>query len=321
MFVLEGKIEIGNFVFRVLHDVEITKSVELIADTAIIKLPTRFKVKQNNEIKFTEVAIKVGNPVKITLAYENKYKGVEFIGFVKKIKPTTPIEVHCEDAMWLLRRKNITKVWEKTTLKEILQEVVKGTDLRIAENIPKIPLENYTIRNANGVQVLQHLKKEFRLSSFINDNNELYCGLKQLTNINEQVIYDLNYNLIENNLEYKTKEERKIKVRYTYIAPDNKRKHVEQGDNDGALRSFHTSVVSDENLLREMAKSEVEKLKYDGFDGEVVSFLIPYATRGMVAKIEDKEYPHKKGTYFIKKVVTTFGTDGAKRTVTIGNKL
>lgn len=321
MFALEGKVEIGSFLFCAIHDVEITKSVELIADTAIIKLPTRFKIKQNNEIKFTEVAIKVGSPVKITLGYENKYKGVEFIGFVKKIKPTIPIEVHCEDAMWLLRRKNITRVWEATTLKEILQEVVKGTDLRVAKNIPKIPLQNYTIRNANGVQVLQHLKKEFQLSSFINDNNELYCGLKQLTNINEQVVYDLNYNLVENNLEFKTKDERRIKVRYTYIAPDNERRQVEEGDSDGELRTFHTSVVSDEKLLREMAKTEIEKLKYDGFDGEVVSFLMPYATRGMKAVIKDKDYKHKEGDYFIKKVVTTFGTSGARRTVTIGNKL
>jgi len=62
-------------------------------------------------------------------------------------------------------------------------------------------------------------------------------------------------------------------------------------------------------------------LKYDGFEGDITSFLIPYATRGMAAKIYDKEHPNRDGTYFIKKVVTTFGMGGARRKVTLGNKL
>ena len=42
MFILEGKAEIGNFIFNSLNEIEITKSVEELGDTAIIKLPTRF---------------------------------------------------------------------------------------------------------------------------------------------------------------------------------------------------------------------------------------------------------------------------------------
>jgi hypothetical protein len=75
------------------------------------------------------------------------------------------------------------------------------------------------------------------------------------------------------------------------------------------------------NKLEEMAKVELDKLKYDGFDGDVKTFLIPFATRGMKAKILDSEHPKKEGNYFIKKVVTTFGMSGARRTVSIGAKL
>ena len=71
----------------------------------------------------------------------------------------------------------------------------------------------------------------------------------------------------------------------------------------------------------EQLLAEIEKLKYDGFEGDVTSFLIPYATRGMKAKLLDNEHPNREGNYFIKKVVTTFGTGGARRKITIGNKL
>ncbi len=321
MFILESKVEIGSYIFNQVNEIEITKSVEELSDTAVIKLPTRFKVRQNGEQKFTEDAIKVGDKVTITLGYEGKYSGVEFTGFVKKISPKIPLEIHCEDALWVLRRKNITKSWEKTTMKEILTEVVKDTPVQLADNIPSVNLDKWIIKNANGAQVLESLKKDLLMTAFINDEGKLYCGLQQLTNVGQTVVYDLNYNLVENNLEFKSKEERKIKIKYTYIDKENKRKSIEVGDTDGEQREYHTSVISDLSKLEEMAKAELEKLKYDGFEGDVTSFLIPYATRGMKAKLLDNEHPNREGNYFIKKVVTTFGTGGARRKITIGNKL
>lgn len=321
MFILESKVEIGSYIFNQVNEIEITKSVEELSDTAVIKLPTRFKVRQNGEQKFTEDAIKVGDKVTISLGYEGKYSGVEFTGFVKKISPKIPLEIHCEDALWVLRRKNITRSWEKTTMKEILTEVVKGTPVQLADNIPSVNLDKWIIKNANGAQVLESLKKDLLMTAFINDEGKLYCGLQQLTNVGQTVVYDLNYNLVENNLEFKSKEERKIKIKYTYIDKENKRKSIEVGDPDGEQREYNTSVISDLNKLEEMAKAELEKLKYDGFEGDVTSFLIPYATRGMKAKLLDNEHPNREGNYFIKKVVTTFGTGGARRKITIGNKL
>lgn len=321
MFILESKVEIGSYIFNQVNEIEITKSVEELSDTAVIKLPTRFKVRQNGEQKFTEDAIKVGDKVTITLGYEGKYSGVEFTGFVKKISPKIPLEIHCEDALWVLRRKNITRSWEKTTMKEILTEVVKDTPVQLADNIPSVNLDKWIIKNANGAQVLESLKKDLLMTAFINDEGKLYCGLQQLTNVGQTVVYDLNYNLVENNLEFKSKEERKIKIKYTYIDKENKRKSIEVGDPDGEQRTYHTSVISDTKKLEEMANAEIEKLKYDGFEGDVTSFLIPYATRGMKAKLLDNEHPNREGNYFIKKVVTNFGTGGARRKITIGNKL
>ena len=322
MFVLDGNIEIGNYVFKAIHEVEITKSVDELGDTCIIKLPTRFIVKQNSQEKYTEQAIKVGDPVTVTLAYDEKYIGIEFVGYVSKIKPTIPLEIHCEDKIWLLRRKNITKAWNHgTTLKDVLQEVVKGTPVQLVDDLLDVELDKYIIKNANGAQVLQAIKKDMSLSAFINDDDKLYVGLQQLNNNNQAVIYDLNYNLTQNNLEYKTKEERRIKVRYTYIGKDNIRKEVEVGDGDGELRTFHTSVISSEEKLKELATAEVDRLKYDGFDGDVTSFLIPFATRGMTAKVIDNEHTNRAGNYFIKKVVTTFGMGGARRTVSLGTRI
>lgn len=321
MFVLEAHFQIGAYSFRSISQVTITKSVDELADTCTIELPARFVIKQNGKELYTEQAIKAGDEVTVTLGYEGVYSGVEFKGFVKRVKTGVPVVVECEDAMYLLRRKNITKAWEKTTLKEVLQEVVKDTPIGLADGIEEILLEKWIIKNANGTQVLKKLQDEFRLTIFMNDEGKLYAGLQQLTNIGEVAVYDLNYNIISNDLEYRTKEERKIKVRYTYIDAKNKRKTIEVGDPEGEVRTFHTSVVSDKKKLEEMAKAEIEKMKYDGFDGSITSFLVPFATRGMKARLIDKDLKDIDEDYFIKKVETTFGTGGARRKVEIGTRL
>ena len=321
MFVLQAIIKIGDYTFKAVHSVKITKSVDELADTCTIELPTHFKVAKGGDSLYTEKAIKAGDKVSVTLAYEGVYSGVEFEGYVKKVKPSIPVSIECEDAMYLLRRKNINKSWQKTTLKEVLQEVVKDTPIALADNIPQMQLDQWLIRNANGTQVLDKLKEEFRLSIFINDEGKLYAGLSELTNIGQTARYDLNYNIVANDLEYRTKDERRLKIQYTYIDKNNKKKTVEEGDPDGELRTFHTSVVSDEAKLRDMARAEIEKLKYDGFDGSITSFLVPYATRGMQAHIIDKELKEIDERYFIKKVETTFGRNGARRQVTIGARL
>lgn len=322
LFVLESLIKIASFSFNTITSVEITKSVDELTDTAIITLPAKFKVKQNGVLKETDEAIKIGDPVTITLGYERYYSGVEFRGYVSKVNPKIPIEIHCEDATWLLKRKNINKAWNNPVqLKEILQEVISGTSVKLADNIPDMQIDKFIVQNANANQVLQTLKTDYGLSIYLNDEGDLYCGLQQLNNVHNEVAYDLNYNLVENNLEYKTEDSRRIKVRYTYIDKENKKKTIEVGDADGELRTFHTSVVSDESKLTEMAKAELAKLKYEGFSGNVKSFLIPYATRGMTAKLINKLKPKQEGKYYINKVVTTFSDQGARRQTYITNKL
>lgn len=320
MYILAAKIEIGDFVFRSVNEVEITKSVTELVDTAIIKMPTKFRVKSNNEQKFIEECIKPGDKVKITLAYEGKYEGVEFSGFVKKVNPKIPMEIHCEDAMWLLRRKNIAKSWKKTTLKEVLQEVVSGTGIKLSNKIPSVPMDNWIIKNKNGTQALQELK-ENGFTVFLDDDGSLYCGLQQATNVGQVVQYDLNYNLVENNLEFKTADEKKIKVIYSWTdKKTNQKKTYIAGDEGGEEKNLN-APTADPRILQDLADKVLKEAKYDGFEGDVTSFLLPFASRGMTAKIIDKEHANREGSYFIKTVVTTYGMSGARRKVTIGNRL
>ena len=322
MYVLESHIRIGDLVFNQVTDVSITKSVDDLADTATITLPASFKVRQSGEELYTEEAVKIGDRVEITLGYENVTSNLEFSGYVAKVSSGIPLKIKCEDAIWLLRRKNITRAWNKgVSLKTLLKELLNGTGIEPADNLPDIQLEKLVIKDANIAQVLEQLVKDYGLTIYITDGEQLYCGLQQLEDLESSVGYDLNYHLVENKLEYMRADERRLKVKYTHVGRNNQRTTVEVGDEDGELRTFHTTVVSDRKKLEEMATAELAKLKHDGFDGSFKVFLAPYVTRGTAVELEDSEHPNRSGNYFVEEVKTTFGSGGARRTIKLGSRI
>lgn len=322
MYRPEADIIIGNYRFRAVESVRYERGVDTLGGTAVITLPSRFKVRHNNEEKYTEEAIKPGDPV--TISFEDKlndYRKEEFIGYVSRVLPKIPVEVHCEDMAWLLRQKTISKAFnDGCTLVELLNTVLEGVAIPIANKVPEMHLDKYVIKEANAAQVLQKLKSDYALTIYIDDTGSLYVGLK-LGVMAGDVAYSLDAGLAANDLEYKRAEDRKIRVKYEYIAPDNERTIVEAGDSEGDLRSFKTSVVSDPAKLKEMAESEVAKLKYDGYDGSITGFMLPYATPGMAAKLDSERYPDRNEKYFVSKTEFSLGSGGARRKVTLGVKL
>jgi len=322
MYRLQADIQIGNYRFQSITSVEVAKSVHLLADTCTITMPNKFKVRNDNQELFSEEALKVGDTVIVKLGYTDVYEGEEFRGYVAKINPKVPLEVICEDAFWLLKRKPISKAYnEGVNLKTLLEDLLSGTGVSLASNIPEIQLGKYTIKNANAAQVLEKIKSDMGLTIYIDDNNDLFAGLEQTNNAGQEVLYDLNYNIVENNLEYRTSEDRKIKIKYVFIDEKNKKTELEFGDEDGEVRTYHTSTVKDPSKLKEMAEAQLKKLKYDGYDGNIKSFLVPFASRGMSARLVDETRPSRDGLYFIPKVVTKYSMNGARRTTEISNRL
>ena len=96
---------------------------------------------------------------------------------------------------------------------------------------------------------------------------------------------------------------------------------VEVGDEDGDLFERKHHNISDVETLKKSALEALVQRKYSGFQGSLKSFLKPFATRGMAAVIKDSLHENREGKYFINKVVTTFGPDGARREIHISNKL
>ncbi|MDB0601071.1 late control protein [Tenacibaculum maritimum] len=325
MFVLDCTITIGDYTFKQVHAVRIVKSVDLLSDTAIIKLPASALFGNENngfKRKRLESEIQAGMPVTIKLAYKDVFEKTEFTGFVAFVKPNTPVVViECEDSVYKIRKKRINKNFGKTTLKEVLSYVVQGTNVPLSGTIPEVNFNKFLIKNKNGAQTLQKIMDEYGLSIFIDDENKLYAGLRQTKGAGKKVSYNLHSNIIKHDLTYRRSEDIRLHVKVIGIKKDNTKVEVIVGETDGEQRTLYKYNVSDKKTLKAIGEAEISDLKFTGYRGAVTSFFVPYATRGMSAEIIDNNYPERSGTYFIPKVTISFGQNGARRKVELGNKL
>ncbi len=319
-------ITIGDAQFVRAQEVVVEKSSDILEDTAVIKIPATARLLQSNKAITVRTAqqFKVGDKVSILLSYKGVFKKVEFQGYVKKINPTQPLEIECEDATWLLRRKNVNKSWKSTTLKDVLQEIVKGTGVELSADVPPITFSPFYIQNSDAAFALQKLKDEYGLAVYFQEDGKLYAGLAY-TQSTGTVKYALNgkyVNVIDaNSLKWHTKDDVKIKIKAVSIHQDNTRTEVEFGDKDGALRTIHLYNVKNKSELEKLAKKELERVKFDGYKGDIKTFLIPEAIPGMEAIIEDVNFPERSGVYYVESVKTTFNTSGVRRTVKLGIQL
>jgi hypothetical protein len=163
--------------------------------------------------------------------------------------------------------------------------------------------------------------KEYGLSIFLDDEGKLFAGLRQTEGTGKEVVYDLEYNIVKHNLQFRKAEQVKIRLRAQGWKKDNTHIEVEVGDKDGQKQDWLTHEITTKEELKKVAESKLQEMKYDGYEGTVTGFLIPFADRSMTAHILDERYPEREGKYFISKVVITFGSRGARRTVTIGQKI
>lgn len=325
MYIPNCHIAIGAYKFDRCSAVEIEKSTQLVASTAKITLPITAVLVNEGMTTTVETSklVKVGDVVQIRLAYDGVYDGEEFRGYVKRVNYKIPLEIECED-IWPLRRKNINQSWKTVTLEALLQEIVSGTGIDLSSNVPGITLSPYSIKNATAAFALQKIRDEYGLTAYINRVGKLYVGLAYTDN-SGQVNYTLNgsdVNVINaDDLKYKNKDDVILKVKAIGIKGDNTRTEVEIGDKDGELRTLFFYNVTTADGLRKLATQEMNKLKFNGYDGKITTFLIPVALPGMKAVIVDEYFPERQGSYYVESVKTTWGIQGARREIELGIKL
>ena len=316
MFTLGYDIRLGDFRLGMLDKVEIHRSVELLADTATIVLPGA----EYNKALEVESLIKRGDPVSITIGYEETGLREEFRGWIQRISTDDgSITIECEDDLYKFRKSIPNEELKQVTLETLLKKVISG----IGESFQldctySWTYEKFVINTATGYDVLKKVQEESGADIYLADDTLHVHAPAEA--VGDDVYYDFAQNVEECDLTYRTAEDRKVQVVVKATMPDGTVKEIETGSTGGDKVEIRCAT-SDEASMRQRGQTEVKRLSFDGYDGNITTWLIPYCKPGDTAELRDEDYPEKDGRYFVQAVTTEFSRDGGRRTVELGFRL
>ncbi len=121
-----------------------------------------------------------------------------------------------------MKRNNVNKYWKTTTVKEVLTEAIKGTDIKL-EVADNMPITNLKVNNSTGAATLNYVinkVSEGILTAFFIKSDTLWVGLKY-TAYRNTVKYVLGRNVIrENQLKLLLADNTKLAVEFV-LPKDN----------------------------------------------------------------------------------------------------
>lgn len=336
-FHMDYDIQIGSYKVETLKSVRIIRSVEQLSDTATIELPGSLI----NEALDVESKIKRGDAVSIKLGYRQMGLRTEFNGYLKTIKTdNTKIILECEDELFLwdvaLKNEQLTNVSLKTLLHKVTQQVNRMRARYVAlegGSVQQIPANykvlcdydftysKFTISHATGLDVLKKVQEETKANIFFDGeflivtpmySNNSWSGVT--------VKYDMSVNVISSELKYVKASDKKIKAITKYTDASGKMHKSEVGV-DGGVKIEKVLTSSDSASLKQAAESEYNLWCYDGYEGSLTGWMLPYCQPTDVAEIRDRAQQYKNGRYYIVATEVDFSNGGGRRKITIGKKM
>lgn len=308
-------IRIGNYKLGLLESVEIHKSVDLLADTAVVVVPG---VVYNQSLDI-EGKVKVGDPVTIKLGYDDNLV-TEFVGYLQRIDTDdSSLTFNCEDAIYLTRKPVKDKQFTKTSVKQIVQYCLSEIGMKDLNCTYDITYEKFVIKNANAYDVLNKLQDDTKANIYMKGSTlNVHPAYVEKGG---DVTYSFQQNIESSDLKYRNADDRKFEVTVQGVGLDGKKLKVTIGTTGGEKRTINVSSPMLAADLRKRGEQDLKYLSYTGYEGSITAWLIPYVEPTFSLHLHDKEYEYKTGSYYVVSVTTTFSEDGGVRKIEIGRKL
>lgn len=298
-----------------LESVEIHRSVELLADTAVIRLPG----SEYNAALDVESRIRRGDRVTVRLGYWETEILTEFEGWVQRVGTDNgAITLECEDDLFRMRVALRDRQLEKVSLKDLLNGVLSEIGGYTLDCSYDWTYDRFVINTATGYDVLAKVQEESGADIYL-DGTVLHVHPPgQMTG--REVIYDFAQNVQSCDLQYRRSDERRVRVVVKALMPDGTVRESEYGPAGGDKVEVRCAATDDASM-RSRGESEVRRLSFDGYDGSITGWLVPYVRPGDSVVLHDRDYEYKNGKYFVQAVTTTFGSSGGTRKIELGFRL
>jgi hypothetical protein len=301
-----------------VNEIEIDKSRKTLTNTAKITMARKIKFNINSQVTDlkrinTDTYFKRGMQVEILLGYNDNLVSM-FSGYIASVDAKIPFTIHCEDEMWNLKQNSFTKSFGPVNVADVVKYVYTGP-----AQIVDLKIGGIKIIKQSTAQVLQGLKK-FGLQCYFSNGTLIVDFAGVVHNQGKEVFYDFNKNIIDNDLEYKSADDLRVKVRGVSKLHTGGKIEIVAGDNDGAEHTLHYVNLNKADLQK-IVDAEIAKLKTPGFKNGFTTFGVPLIEPGDTAVLNDDDYKERNGSFLVESVKTTFGVKGYRHNPIIERKL
>lgn len=313
----DGRSEI--FTFDKVNKVTVARSFDKQTQTASVMLPRNVKYNKKNIYEGIDAIMRRGDKIKIITAYHPN-ETVIFTGYIAKINNNVPIELLCEDEMFLLKQAispnlSFKNVDLNTFIGKMLTNIKVPYKVDLTAQLGQIRLQEVSIG-----KVLQTLRDQYGLFSFF-VNGVLRVGLPFYKEEAMKAVFLFEKMVKEGmGLTYLKKDDVKVQIKGILIK-NNAREEFIYGDPSGDIRTVF-QLGGTKSDLDMKCNSFLEQANYTGYYGSFKTFLEPLVVPGDYAVIDSWKYPERKGKYLIKSVTTEVSTsEGGKQTIELERRI
>jgi hypothetical protein len=312
MIKLSCDIQIGPYVLDAVHEVTIESGWDELTDTCTIKLPRNYKWAGRELATGADPVFKRKMPVRVHIGYDGQTLGV-FRGYVRDIKATIPIEIVCEDEMYLLKQSSFNASYRSVTLRELVRDMLENANLNMAyEVVANQSIGQLRVNKLSPAKVFEELREKRFVKAWCREG-VLYVGWVTIPKLQRKRAFEFSRNIIEHNLEWRKEEDVEIRLKGIIMYPDDKKKELFEGPETGEERTFHAYNVT-EAEMRKLMKVEIERLRFTGYRGSFTTFGVPDVRHGDIITITDPVYD-RTATSMAKKVTLSFGVNGYRQEI------
>jgi len=303
-----------QIVIKKVTSVHIESGWKRLTDTATITIARN--VPYFDKYKVKEV-FKKGDTVSIELGYNGQFYK-EFEGYVTEVSADIPIVIKCEDEMYQLKKIPVNVSIEHASLEELLLTILPGYDL----DVLNVELGSVRFPKTTVAKVLEYLKDEFSLYSYMK-GKQLVCGKVYADDSALLPIkLHLEKNVVNNDLNYRNKEDVLIKIIAISMQTYGDKLQVEVGDKYGLEKKLQYPMnITVKAELTKAAERDLKKFKIDGFAGSITAYGIPVINHGNKVDLVSDLYPDRNGLYYVEEKVIDFDENGFRRKVQFGDKV
>ncbi|MBD3748507.1 MAG: hypothetical protein IE931_03330 [Sphingobacteriales bacterium] len=304
----------NEVVLKRLSSAHISGTFKELTGRATITLPRN--VKYFDRFKVKEV-FKIGDPLTIYLGYDGVLEQ-EYQGYISSVSADIPIEIKCEDEMWLVKRIPVNYSSASATLSGMLKTIAPGYNINALEGVS---LGGVRFSKTTVGKVLEKLKQDFNLYTYM-DGKTIVCGKYYAANSTRpSVKFNIERNIVSNGLTYRTKDDITVKVKAVSILKGGKKIQFEIGEDGGDNLELTYYNITIKAELEKLATADYNKRKADGFDGSLTAFGLPNINHGWKAVLTSQVYPERNGTYYIEGFEKDFGPGGFRQEIKLGDKV